>query len=287
MNKTHLAYGQVALASVFWSTAGIWIKAIDANPLSISGFRAVFAALTILTFMIVTRQKFIVNKKTLIPSLFMCGSFITFVIANKMTTAANAIVLQFTSPIFILAIQAFFFRQKIHKRDLITVLITFFGIFLFFLDQMSTGQIIGNILSVIAGVCMALMYVTVGNLEPDEKLSGILFGHGLTAIIGVPFAFILPFNPGSEGWMYLILLGVVQLGIPYILLGYASKNCSALACSLIAVIEPLLNPVWVAIFDGEVPGPFALIGGVIILVCISVWCVLCDKAEKQGQNHSC
>ena len=287
MNKKYIGYGQIALASVFWSTAGLWIKLINANPLAISGFRAVFAALTILVFMTVTREKILVNKRTLIPSIFMCGSFISFVIANKMTTAANAIVLQFTSPIFILAIQALFLRQKIEKRDIIAVLITFFGIFLFFLDQMGTGELIGNLLSIFAGVCMALMYVTVGNLKDEEKLSGILFGHGLTAIIGVPFAFILPFTPGAEGFMYLILLGVVQLGIPYILLGKASKNCSALAISLIAVIEPLLNPVWVAIFDGEVPGPFALVGAVVILVSVTSWCIISDKAEKKSSCEAC
>lgn len=279
MNKKHLAYVQIVIASVFWSTAGIWIKSVDANPFSIAGFRALFAALTVGAFMLITKQKLLVNKRTLLPALYMCGSFISFVIANKMTTAANAIVLQFTSPIFILAIQAVFLKQKIKKGDIAVVGITFFGIVLFFLDQMTGGKVIGNILSVFAGVCMALMYISVGDLEPKEKMSGILFGHVLTAIVGIPFTAFLPFNPGATGWLFMILLGVVQLGIPYILLGKASGNCSALAISLIAVVEPLLNPVWVAIFDGEIPGPFAFIGAVIILTAITVWCVASEKKK--------
>lgn len=280
MNKKHLAYIQIVIASVFWSTAGIWIKSVDSNPFSIAGFRALFAALTIGAFMLVTKQKLLVNKRTLIPALYMCGSFISFVIANKMTTAANAIVLQFTSPIFILAIQAVFLKQKIKKGDILVVGVTFFGIILFFLDQMTGGKVIGNLLSVFAGICMALMYISVGDLEPKEKMSGILFGHVLTAIVGIPFTAFLPFNPGQEGWLFMILLGVVQLGIPYILFGKASGNCSALAISLIAVVEPLLNPVWVAIFDGEIPGPFAIIGAVIILTAITVWCAVGDKAKE-------
>jgi len=279
VNKKHLAYIQIVIASVFWSTAGIWIKSVDANPFSIAGFRALFAALTVGAFMLVTKQRLLVNKRTLLPALYMCGSFISFVIANKMTTAANAIVLQFTSPIFILAIQAVFLKQKIKKGDIAVVGITFFGIVLFFLDQMTGGKVIGNILSVFAGVCMALMYISVGDLEPKEKMSGILFGHILTAIVGIPFTAFLPFSPGATGWLFMILLGVVQLGIPYILLGKASGNCSALAISLIAVVEPLLNPVWVAIFDGEIPGPFAFIGAVIILTAITVWCVASEKKK--------
>ena len=282
MSKKHQAYLQIAIASVFWSTAGIWIKSVDANPFSIAGFRSLFSALTIALFMLFAKQKVLVSKRTLIPALYMCGSFFSFVIANKLTTAANAIVLQFTSPIFILAIEAFIFRRKTEKRDIIAVCVTFFGIVLFFLDQMSSGQLVGNFLSIFAGVCMALMYVSVGELtDPDEKMSGILFGHILTAIVGIPFTAILPFNAGLEGFIYLVLLGVVQLGIPYILLGKASNNCSALAISLIAVIEPLLNPLWVAIFDGEVPGIFALIGAIIILSAVTIWCVACDKAEKK------
>lgn len=284
LNKKHLAYIEIVIASVFWSTAGIWIKSVDANPFSIAGFRALFAALTIGAFMLITKQKLIVNKRTLLPAIYMCGSFISFVIANKMTTAANAIVLQFTSPIFILAIQAIFFKTKIKRGDIAVVAVTFFGIILFFLDQMTGGKIVGNLLSVFAGICMALMYITVGDLEPKEKMSGILFGHVLTAIVGLPFTAFLPFNPGVQGFVFMILLGVVQLGIPYILLGKASGNCSALAISLIAVVEPLLNPVWVAIFDGEMPGPFALIGAVIILTAITVWCI---AGEKNKSNESC
>lgn len=280
MNKKHLGYIQIVIASVFWSTAGIWIKSVDANPFSIAGFRAVFAALTIGVFMIITRQKLVVNKKTLLPALFMCGSFISFVVANKMTTAANAIVLQFTSPIFILVIQAVFLKQKIKKNDALVVFVTFFGIILFFLDQMTGGKIVGNLLSVFAGICMALMYITVGDLDEKEKMSGILFGHILTAIAGIPFTAFLPFNPGLNGWIFMLLLGVVQLGIPYILLGKASVNCSPLAISLIAVIEPLLNPVWVAIFDGEMPGSFAFIGAVIILTAITLWCVGNEKNKE-------
>lgn len=279
MQKKHIAYLQMVTASVLWSAAGIFMKQINSNPFSISGFRSLFAALCVFLCIKAEKQKIILNKKTALSALFLCGTFTAFTCANKLTTAANAIVLQFTSPIFIVVISALFLHRKIKKADLIAVGATFIGIFLFFIDSMSGGALLGNIVAVGAGISLALMYITLGSAEGDERMSAVLFGQLLTAAVGLPFTFFLPFAPSSTGWLFLVLLGIFQLGIPYILVAKASGNCSPLACSLIGVVEPLLNPVWVAVFDGEMPGMWAFIGAGIILISVTLWCILSDREK--------
>lgn len=279
MQKKHIAYLQMVTASVLWSTAGIFMKQINSNPFSISGFRSLFAALCVFLCIKAEKQKIILNKKTALSALFLCGTFTAFTCANKLTTAANAIVLQFTSPIFIVVISALFLHRKIKKADLIAVGATFIGIFLFFIDSMSGGALLGNIVAVGAGISLALMYITLGSAEGDERMSAVLFGQLLTAAVGLPFTFFLPFASSSTGWLFLVLLGIFQLGIPYILVAKASGNCSPLACSLIGVVEPLLNPVWVAVFDGEMPGMWAFIGAGIILISVTLWCILSDREK--------
>lgn len=290
MNKKHLAYMQMVVASVLWSIAGIFIKLIDANPFTIAGLRSAVAIIPVIVMMAVNHEKLKPTKNALISAVFMMLTFNAFVAANKLTTAANAIVLQFTAPIFIEIISIVFLHEKAKMIDILAVALTFIGISFFFFEQMDGGGLLGNIIAVLAGFFMAFMYIAVNRADPSEKMSSIFFGQAFTAIAGIiaglilptfsgkiPDALTVPFNLSPMGWLCIFILGVVQLGIPYVLVGLASKNCSALACSLIGVIEPLLNPVWVAIFDGEIPGIFALIGAVIIIVSVSGWCILSDR----------
>jgi drug/metabolite transporter (DMT)-like permease len=94
----------------------------------------------------------------------------------------------------------------------------------------------------------------------------------LPAVIGIPFIF--SDMPGTKGWLYLVVLGVVQLGVPYILYSKAIKHVTALEASLIPVIEPMLNPVWVFLIIGEVPGLWSLVGGVIVITAVTIRCVV-------------
>jgi drug/metabolite transporter (DMT)-like permease len=263
-----------------WSIAGIFFKLIDWNPFVIAGFRSLIAAAAVRAYMLATNQKVVITKNVLISMFFLSATFLCFVSANKLTTSANAIVLQFTSPIFLLIFSALVFRQKFKTSDILTVLGTVGGIAVFFLGSLSDGQISGDIIAVISGVTMAGMYISVGKTAGNEKMSGILFGHILTAAVGIPFLF---FTKGTVSWVSvsaIIVLGIFQLGIPYILYGLASSNCPPLACNLIAAVEPLLNPVWVLIFNGERPGLFSIIGGIIVITAVTAQCVLHDKKAK-------
>ncbi len=267
----------MAICAGLWSIAGIFIKLIPWNALVIAGMRSFIAAFVVLVFMRVTGMQIKINRASVVSGLFIAGTFFAFVSSNKLTTAANAIVLQFTSPVFILIISALVFHQRFHRADLITVTVTLFGISLFFLDKLGAGSLLGNCLGILAGLFMAGMYVVTGRTDQDSRMSGILLGHVFTAVIGVPMIFFFPTPVSTTAVLSILALGVIQLGIPYILYGLAVKSCPPLACSLIGAIEPLLNPVWVFLFNGEVPGIYALFGGVIVISAVTGWCVWRDR----------
>ena len=148
------------------------------------------------------------------------------------------------------------------------------------LDQLEAGHLLGNVLGVGAGMAFACYYMSLEGASESERMSAILMAHGLTFCVSIPFIALEPPELGAAPVICIFILGVVQLGIPYVLLGRASGSCPPLACSLLGAVEPLLNPVWVFIFDGEAPGMWALIGGVVVVVTITVWCVYGDLREK-------
>ncbi len=278
MSKEKCAILLMIICSTLWSIAGIFIKLIPWNSISIAGFRSIIALLVMYIYMNYQKIPVKFTRYTFIGGLSLMATFMFFVTANKFTTSANAIVLQSTAPVFILIISAVFLNKKFLKVDIITVIITLLGIALFFLDQISPNGLIGNIFAILAGFFMAIMYVLVGNSSNDsDRMSAILIGHIFTALIGIPVFFITKQQPTSISVICIIVLGVFQLGIPYVLMGISIKYCSPLMCSLLGFIEPLLNPVWVFVFDGEKPGIFALLGGIVVIVTIAMWCVWKEK----------
>lgn len=278
MKKETIGTIEMLVCALLWSIAGIFMKLIPWNGFAIAGMRSLIAGLTMLTYVLIKGYKLVINKKTLTAGLFTGLVYTCFTVANKLTTAANAIVLQFTSPVFIVVFSALIFKQRIRKRDLSVVVLTLLGIALFFFDQLKPGYVAGNFVAIAAGLFMALMFIFVGDLEPEARFSAIILGQGLTFLIGLPFMlrYGLSFTPTITA--SILTLGIFQLGISYILYVKASKYCPPLACCLLGALEPLLNPVWVAIFDGERPGIWALIGGVIVVASITVW-LATDKKE--------
>ena len=267
------------VCATLWSIAGIFIKLIPWNGFAISGIRSLIAGITVLVYIKMKRFRFMLNRRTLLSGLLMGCLYTAFVGANKLTTAANAIVLQFTSPLFIVVFSALFLKQRIKRSDLIAVVCTMVGISLFFLDKLESGYIAGNLVAILSGALMAGMYMVLGSCEDEERFSSVFIGQMSAFLIGLPF--IVSTRPEVSGLplLYIIILGVFQLGIPYILYGKASKYCPPLACSLLGAVEPLLNPVWVFIFDGEAPGLFALIGAVIVVASVTLWCAFGNRTE--------
>ena len=272
----------MALCACLWSISGIFIKWISWSPFLIAGGRSLISAAVLGLFMAVSRIGIQVCRSSLCAGISLGVSFLCFVSANKLITAANAIVLQYTSPIFILIISALFLHQQIKKRETAVVCAAAAGILLFFLDQLSPGNIAGNFLGILAGFFLSIMFILIGLAGNNDsiRMSGILFAHIFTALVGIPVGAVFTASISTREICLILILGIFQLGIPYILYAIAAKDCSPLACSLIGMLEPLLNPVWVFLLDGEAPGPFALAGAAIVIAAVACWCVIENRNQR-------
>ena len=263
-------------SAVLWSISGALIKLLPWNPFVISASRSLLAAGVIFLYIRSVGIRIRVNRYSVLSCVTMCGLMFSFVVANKLTTAANAIVLQYSAPAFIVVFSAVFLKQRFHRADVVAVAGTMCGIAMFFLGRLSFGGMVGNCIAVFSGVLVAINYLVSAWADMDTRMSGILLAHLATAVIGLPVAFFFPPELSTRSVVGILVLGIIQLGIPYILYGLALKNCPALACSLIGALEPLLNPVWVYLCYGEAPGPFALFGGAVVLISVTGWCVWRD-----------
>ena len=277
MKKENVATLEMLLCAALWSIAGIFIKLIPWNGFAVAGMRSLIAGLTFVVYMLITKRRYICNKRTILGGILAGSVYTCFTVANKLTTAANAIVLQFTSPVFIVIFSAVFLKQKIRREDVAVVAATLVGIALFFFDQLRPGYILGNFVAIAAGMFMAGMFIVVGTAEGDERFSAVLNGQIFTFLVGLPFVIATKPVFTQSAVLCILILGVFQLGIAYILYVKATEYCPPLACCLLGALEPLLNPVWVLIFDGERPGVFALVGGVVVIVSITVWTVFGNK----------
>ena len=283
MREKRIGELQMLACAVMWSISGIIIKYIDWSPLAIAGGRSLVSAVVVVVFMVASKMNPIINKQVIWAGVSLFGCVTCFVTANKMTTAANAIVLQYIAPAFVLIISAVFLKHKLKKIEIAVVASTFLGIILFFVDEIDFDGMMGNFIAICSGLFMAIMFVFNGKLNLDARMTGILVAHLLTATIGLPIGFATYETViTQQDIMLILLLGVVQLGIPYVLYALAASKISPLSCSLIGMIEPLLNPIWVAIFYGEMPGLFAVLGGVIVIVSVLVHNIWDEKQSKLG-----
>ena len=280
MTKENKAILEMLACAALWSIAGIFIKLVPWNAFAVASMRSLVAGAVIALYMAAKRYRFRLSRRALIAGMLEGGVYLCFVCANKLTTAANAIVLQFTSPVFIVLYSALFFGEKIKKSDLTVVLFTLVGIALFFFDQLLGGYILGNCVAILAGMIMAGMFMAIGSLKGEEKFSAVLIGQIFAFLVGLPFCFGGRIVPSATAILSVLVLGVFQLGISYILYAKSADYCPPLACCLLGALEPLLNPVWVFLFNGERPGLFALIGAVIVVGAITIWCIYKAKAEE-------
>ena len=258
--NTHALMLMVA-AAVLWSLGGILIKSVDAHPLAIAGVRSAIAAVLIFAF--VKKPKFTFSFAQIAAAVCYSLTVILFVSANKTTTAANAILLQFTSPVFVALFGSWILKERARGLDWLIIAMVFLGMALFFFDKLSPEGLLGNVLAILSGVTFALFTIFMRKQKEGSSIESVLMGNILTAVIGIPF--LAKGVPDASGWMFLTVSGLIQLGTPYILFSIAIKHITALESILTSTIEPILSPIWVLIFLGEVPGPWALAGGVIVL----------------------
>lgn len=259
----------VATAAL-WSLGGLLIKMVVWHPVAIAGARSAIAAVFLL--FVHRRPRLTWSRPQIGGAIAYAATVILFVSANKLTTAANVILLQYTAPIFVALLGAWLLKERVSWLDWLTIAIVVAGMALFFLDDLEPGSMWGNTLAIASGLSFAALIVFLRMQKDGSPLDSILFGNVLTALIGIPFMFIAA--PSAKSLGVLAVLGICQLGLPYILYALAIKHVTALEASIIPIVEPILNPVWVFLMMGETPGPWALAGGLVVLLVVTGRCIL-------------
>ncbi len=255
----------LVITAVLWSTGGLLIKMVSWSPPAIAGGRSLIAALLMLA--VIRRPKARFTADMVIASLAYAGTVLCFVAANKLTTAANAILLQYTAPVFVALLGAKLLKERAGKADWAAIAAVLAGMVLFFLDDLGGGRWIGNLIGILSGIFFALFTVFMRRQKDGNPIESCFWGNIVTAAIGLPFI-LREGVPGTADLAGILLLGLFQLGLSYILYSRAIRHVTALDAILIPVIEPLLNPVFVMIAFGEFPGPFSAIGGAVILAAV-------------------
>lgn len=255
----------VFITAILWSSGGLFIKLISLNAMQLSFFRCLIAAIV---FALLFRKKLlVVNGFTFINAAFYAVVLATFVIATKTTTAANAIFLQSTAPIYVLIFEPIINKTKLERINILTIVVCFIGMIFFFLGEISPGDLTGNLVALISGLMFAAFFLGMRKNGKEYQQSSIFYGNIFVTIICIPF--ILDLKPLSFNDIWMVtFLGVFQIAFAYALFSYGLKRILAVEASIISMFEPVLNPVWVLIGYGEVPSFYAAVGGAIIIIAI-------------------
>jgi drug/metabolite transporter (DMT)-like permease len=255
----------VLAAALLWSTGGLFIKWNTLSGLELSCLRSFFAVPTVA--LITRREGFGINRLTALASVIYAILLILFVLATKQTTAANAIFLQYTAPVYVLIFEPIIYKEKFRSRDLITVLICLGGMALFFVGQLRPQDVMGNLFALASGLCFAFYFLLLRHPRAREvnRASSVIYGNLLAVLLTAPWGLAAIGKMDSQNLMSVVYLGVVQLGISYILFTRGmAQGVRSLDAGIICYIEPVLNPVWVFFVLGETPSRWALLGGTII-----------------------
>ncbi|OJF76974.1 MAG: hypothetical protein BKP49_04360 [Treponema sp. CETP13] len=269
MRKTKgISILSLILCAFLWSSGGILIKLVSWDAFAISGGRSLIAFLSLLV--IVGKPKFTFSFDQIMASLMYSATMILFVFANKMTTSANAVLLQYTEPVYIILFSTFLLKdEKTSFLDILVIVGVFGGMILFFLDDLSFTTNIGNFIALLSGISFALTAIFLRRQKKARPIDSFMLSHLITFIVAIPFM-IHAGIPSASSFVGIMLLGVFQMGIPSILFAWGIVGVSALSSALITMLEPILNPIWVAIFIDEYPSPRAMVGGAIIICCVTV-----------------
>jgi drug/metabolite transporter, DME family len=265
------------IAAILWSTAGVFIKLLSQDAFTILFYRSFFAA--ILFLIIFRKEIFKVNKLTGIAVLFYAPLLICFVTSTKLTTAANAIFLQYTAPALVLLVEPIFLKTKLSKINIWTVILCISGMALFFVDQLAApDNWLGIVIACFSGLMLTGLIVTQKMNNNSGQLAAVFWGNVAVCVITLPW-FMESAYPSVGELSYLMILGFGQLGLGFIFFLRGQQHLTAIESSLISMLEPILNPVWVIIGYGETPGLWALMGGLLIVVTLIVRMFLVRQKE--------
>ena len=256
----------VLVAAALFSLGGLCIKMVPWSPMAINGARSLISVMVLAIYLKKIKHKLVVNSAVLFGAFCMTGTTSLFCAANKLTTAANSIVLQFTAPIFVILFMWILKNEKPKRVDVIACFLVFLGVIFFFVESMFLGNMLGNFVAVLSGVCYAGVFM-MNSFEKSDAISSVFIGHGLSAVIGCPLVF-RETDFGIQAISGILILGIFQMAIAYIFMTKGLEQVSAVTASLTTAIEPILNPLLVAFFWGEMVTPLSLVGAVIVVVSI-------------------
>lgn len=288
MSSTHHKFASSPLllvlgAAILWSTGGLFIKATHLNPFEVSFGRSFLATIIIIIF---TRSEgFGLNRISAITSVLYAALLILFVVATKLTTAANAIFLQYTAPVYVLILEPIFYKEKFRARDFVTVAVCLAGMSLFFVGKLRPQDVSGNLFALASGACFALFFLLLRHSKARQvnRAASAIYGNLIVVVLCAP-AFFGAMKRGisPEDYTRLAYLGIVQIGFAYLLFTLAmARGLRSLDAGIIGYVEPVLNPIWVFLFLGERPSGWAIIGGAIIIASVIVHMLFEAKAKRE------
>ncbi len=266
----------IVTAAVLWSSGGLGIKSLDVHPLVTAGWRSFFAipVLIALGGLRHTAPAALRKPALLATSAAYAATLVLFVSATRLTTAANAILLQYTSPVWVIALSIPVLRERPGRRDYLVAAGCVAGLVFFFLDKLTFAGLLGNIFAILTGFTMACLIIGLRHHGKQETrsaaVSAVVVGNVLCVAVCFPWmVWGLPALGGRQ-WLILAFLGALQIAVPYVMFSAGLRHVAALRATLLAFIEPILNPVWVMAGTGEVPGVGTVAGGCVILSCLVV-----------------
>jgi drug/metabolite transporter (DMT)-like permease len=243
--------------------------------------RSAIAALVIWIYL--RRPHFVWSFTLIAGAIAYLGAQSLFVAATTLTSAANAIFLQYTAPVWVALFGIWYLREPARAVDWWTIGVIFVGMVLFFGDGLSSEGIQGNLLAILGGICFAWLILFMRKQKDDSPESIALLGNILCALVGLPFvvmAWVEGTLPGAESWLILIYLGVLQLGIPYLLYARSIRHLHAVEAVLIQTLEPILNPIWVFLVLQERPGPWSMAGALVVLTAVTMRALLVAQSDR-------
>ena len=267
----------LALAAILWSSSGLFVKILDWQPISILAGRSFFASIVFLIYLRRIPTRF--SMWQLLAALMFILTQFLFITSTKLTTAANAIFLQYTMPIYVVLLAYWFLGEKPTRTDWLSMLVIFIGLALFFGDELSAEGFYGNLLAILSGVTGAIMMISFRAQKNGNPAESNLIAFLFTATLGFPF--IMKETWTVNSWLILAFLGIVQIGFAFIFFTKGIKHIPALEANLIGTLEPVLNPIWVFLFYGESMGGFALVGGLVVLAGVILSAVGSAKSTKE------
>jgi drug/metabolite transporter (DMT)-like permease len=256
----------VAAAALLWSSGGLFIKLAPMPALAVAGGRSLVAALF---YLAVLRPN--LRKARFTTALAYAGCIVTFVAATKLTTSANAIFLQYTGPAYVLMLGPWLLDEPFRRIDAACVALSLAGMSLFFVGKVEAGQFTGNLIAALSGIFFAFTIVLLrrdakrGN---NDAMPSTTLGNFLAAVCTLPFVTRAPLT--GQGIAVLLYLGIVQLGFAYWFFVKGVRYVPAGEASLVSMLEPVLNPLWVFLGYGEKPGRWALVGGAIVVAAVTI-----------------